>query len=258
MAGINKRAWKRVVFLQLVLMVFVLVPSVAMAEALPKLPKPKMPSGGDRIIQSKKERGDIRLSSPVKGAVIKYTLDGSIPTTDSLTYTKPILYTRGYSGDFTGYFFIRAIAMREGYESSDIAEKFYEAYLQLPRGGTPRKIHPAKMKRGQKKIKGTIVRTATAKKLNTYVCVTVKTPGQKTRKYEVKAKGNKWSVKLKRKLKKNSKITITAHTKDLMLRFDRAGKMFYVDPETFQFVAADNVAYTWVWPTWQKVSIKVK
>ena len=56
----------------------------------------------------------ITMSTAVKGAEIKYTLDGSIPTEDSATYTEPF--------DISKSAIVRAVTYRKGMILSDITE----------------------------------------------------------------------------------------------------------------------------------------
>ena len=60
----------------------------------------------------------VELLCFTEDAVIHYTVDGTVPTTDSLIYSKPIVLNT----DMT----IQAIAVKEGYENSDIATFVYK------------------------------------------------------------------------------------------------------------------------------------
>ncbi|HHW01081.1 MAG TPA: DUF4981 domain-containing protein [Clostridiaceae bacterium] len=57
------------------------------------------------------------LSTATEGAEIYYTTDGSIPTTESIKYTEPIIISESTT--------IKAIAVKEGFEDSDVAEFNY-------------------------------------------------------------------------------------------------------------------------------------
>ena len=67
------------------------------------------------------EAQEVTLSCTTSGATIYYTLDGTIPTDTSMVYTDTIIVTENTT--------IKAIAMKEGYENSGIAEAQYVIVL---------------------------------------------------------------------------------------------------------------------------------
>ncbi len=66
----------------------------------------------------------VELSSATTGAAIYYTLDGSEPTVGSICYTEPLSLTETAT--------IRAVAIREGMEASDISLAEYTIEKPLP------------------------------------------------------------------------------------------------------------------------------
>ena len=63
------------------------------------------------------EEQEITISCATADATIYYTLDGSDPTANSTVYTEPIVLNENTT--------VKAIAMKEGYEDSEIAEAEY-------------------------------------------------------------------------------------------------------------------------------------
>lgn len=71
-----------------------------------------------------KGRKKIKLKTASPNATIYYTLDGSLPNTDSEKYIEPIELKKSVM--------IKAIATKEGYEDSDIATFMYEVTSTNP------------------------------------------------------------------------------------------------------------------------------
>lgn len=80
----------------------------------------------------------VRITCPLENVRIYYTLDGTIPTSNSMIYnpSEPIFI------DTIGYTTIKAIGRFEGYEDSDVVEKTYNVVERcskptiIPNGGT--------------------------------------------------------------------------------------------------------------------------
>ena len=90
-----------------------------------KLPKPAAsPASGTQLPVA---GGDITLSSTITGAEIYYTVDGSDPAASGTLYTNPVNLT----ADTT----IKAIAVKSGATSSDVAEFIYST--EMPGASTP-------------------------------------------------------------------------------------------------------------------------
>ena len=80
----------------------------------PALPAPERPLSSH---QSGAYVGSIQLTLDASGAEIRYTLDGTAPTADSLLYTGPITLTAGTHN-------LRAIALRGGEISEEWSGSF--------------------------------------------------------------------------------------------------------------------------------------
>lgn len=86
---------------------------------IPKTKTPTAnPAGGSKIAIG----SSVTLSTQTTGAKIYYTLNGSTPSTSSTLYTGPITVSESYAGQTLK---IKAIAVKDGYDNSDIAEFSY-------------------------------------------------------------------------------------------------------------------------------------
>jgi len=85
----------------------------------------------DGVIQTDQrflaDYSQLALSAP-EGAVIRYTLDGSVPTESSEQYTEPIVLEQ-YVGDFPNCAVLRAKAyFADGTESDTVTQTFWTAF----------------------------------------------------------------------------------------------------------------------------------
>ena len=76
------------------------------------------PTSGSKIAIGSR----VRLSTQTPGAKIYYTLNGGTPSTSSTLYTGPITVSESYAGKTLT---IKAIAIKDGYDDSDVTEFSY-------------------------------------------------------------------------------------------------------------------------------------
>lgn len=70
----------------------------------------------------------VSISTVTEGATIHYTIDGSVPTSTSTVYSEPIVIIENVT--------IKAIAVKEGFEDSDVAEATFTIKEVAPIEGT--------------------------------------------------------------------------------------------------------------------------
>ena len=200
---------------------------VASGEELPKLSKPRFRSTGTYVVKNNKEFCET-ITSVEKGSLVYYTFDTEKDVAnEGEIYTKPIpvpipvFISDISSGYEENSVIIKAVAKKEGFADSDVAEREYVILPSLqwnPHYGT---VKVKKMKRGTRTITGTLKYNP---KMTIYVKVKVKNSKGKTEKYTAKVKNKKWNVKLKNKLKKGNKITVSAYTKHYLVELTEGKK----------------------------------
>jgi len=203
----------KIVYVVCVVATLVMLPLAQTAfGAQPMLQKPHLTKAGKTYLQPKNSSWVVKMHAPVKGASIHYTLDGSIPTTQSAAYSKPIPVKTA-----NGVMTVRAI-LTKGERKSAVITREYTPWLAEGDGfmGNARKILPQRLCRGQKKIKGKVELKPYVNegKFLPYINVTVKSKGKKASKYSAKIKGNQWQISLKRSLKKGDRVTFSVTTKN--------------------------------------------
>ncbi len=76
------------------------------------------------LVENEEESKTIAISTTTEGATIYYTIDGTTPTTNSQQYINPIQITESKT--------IKAIAVKEGLEDSEIATQLYSIGWVIP------------------------------------------------------------------------------------------------------------------------------
>jgi len=189
-------------------------------ETLAKLPAPRLSSPGDSYTQDRdiEPRYRVWITSPTAGVTIKYTLDGSDPVEFGTVYTGAIPVT--FSGERKAMQ-VKAIALMEGYENSDVAARSYVTWaFGCYDDFDLYTVQIKEAKQGHKRICGTITLYENEEKLfSPRVKIRVVEPGGKTQTYDVATKRGKWAVRLTKKLGKCSSITVKAYAKNRVFFF---------------------------------------
>jgi len=190
-----------------------ILPGVSFASQEKALPKPHVTKAGTTYLQSKGSPWVIKMWAPVKGAKIHYTIDGSVPTTQSAVYSRPIFFkTAKASTTMT----VKAVLSKDGRTSAVIVRTYSLARAETDGYHGGREIFPPKLCRGEREIKGKVELRPYVNegKFLPSINVTVKSKGKKPSKYSAGIKGNKWQIKLKRSLKKGDKVIFSVTTKN--------------------------------------------
>lgn len=161
----------------------------------------------------------LTLKSEDKDSDIYFTtqLYDEIPAIET-KYTKPILF-EGYKP-----LTITAVSRKEGYRDSDVIKKTYIRPLAVP---SILGVKCNKMEKGTKQVTGSLESLSLEKgNIRVEVVVSLKCANGSRKTYKkmisTGKKGAKWTIKLKKALKRKDNIIINCYSKDCIVRFTRS------------------------------------
>lgn len=211
-------ASKFIIKLFILILVVVLIvnnESVVGEENTSAVSVPKFKAAGIYIVK-KGENFHEKITTTEKDSIIFYNKNkADQPATEGKIYTKPIPIT-------TNTTVIKAINTKIGFSDSYEVVRFYShTSMGIPPRYKGIKVSKKKIKRGKKMIKGTLRFNS---EVTVYIKFKVKPKKGKIKKYYAKVKSGKWKIKLKKRLKKGDRVTISAYTKDYIVRLTKDNK----------------------------------
>ena len=163
------------------------------------------------------------LNTPVKGAVVKYTLDGSKPTVDSAVYVRPLEITEPCE--------IKAITYRKGMVLSEVINAWIEP-VEVPAPSTTQPVTTKPVIETTKRIESTMrTETAGVTKKTGVVSKPRRVPKVKIKKVKRFRNGKKVKLLLKKVSKVSgyqAKISVTKKFKRKKTRTIKSGKTKFI------------------------------
>lgn len=154
----------------------------------------------------------VNLTCATEGADIYYTTDGSLPTASSLKYSQSVIIDRNMT--------VKAIAIKQGYKNSDVAEFAYTVYERKDstENGNTDTSAGKKIKVKKLSISGISKKIAAGKKVSLKVTVSPKNASNSKVKWKTSNKKyatvNSKGVVTTKKAGKGKTVTITATAAD--------------------------------------------
>jgi hypothetical protein len=206
------------------------------ASTIPKLPTPTMKPSvtikPQKYPVPKNHSFAIEVYSPISDATLLYTTDGTDPNTHGKIYTKPISMT-----DLINRFHhpLRVLAKKDGYQNSD---EFIQTFFQIaaripPKDAKDLQVKLSAPKIGAKSLTGT-VELEKGIRYHEFVKVQIHSLSKNDKQslYDsytatVTAQG-KWSLKLKRPIRKKTTIVVSGDSSDYWAELQREKTQGYV------------------------------
>lgn len=163
------------------------------------------------------------LTTPVKGAVVKYTLDGSEPTVDSETYIRPLEITESCE--------LKAITYRRGMVLSEVTSAWIEP-VEVPAPSTTQPATTKPVTETTNRVESTMMtETAEVTKKTGGVSKLRRVPKVKIKKVKRFRNGKKVKLLLKKVSKVSgyqAKISVTKKFKRKKTRTIKSGKTKFI------------------------------